>query len=221
MITIDHNYRLTLIINNLRLFKLPMPKYPDDLQTLIASLKKLPGIGSRTAERFAFELIGWPAEELVLLSRQLSDIHSKIPPCPTCGCLTNLGVCHFCGPSRDSHSLCLLASARDVYSIEETRTFRGLYHIVEHLLSPLDGRHSASLRVDRIEARIQEHQIKEVIIAFDSTLEGDATALYLKEHLSSLPVQITRLAFGLPVGSSLDHIDGGTLSRAFTGRQTI
>ncbi len=198
-----------------------MTKFPDDLQTLITTLKKLPGIGGRTAERFAFEFISWPDEELVHLGHLLTGIRSKIPPCPTCGCLTQMGACHFCHSSRDPRFLCLLASARDVYSIEETRTFRGLYHIVEHLLSPLDGRHAQTLRIDRIEERIREHHTEELIIAFDSTLEGDATALYLKEHLSSLPIKITRIAFGLPVGSSLDHIDGGTLSRAFTGRQPL
>lgn len=199
-----------------------MPKYPEDLQILISALKKLPGIGSRTAERFAFEFINWSSEELTHFGHHLADIRNKIPPCPVCGCLTDLGRCCFCDISvRDPHSLCLLASARDAYAIEETRTFRGLYHVVEHLLSPLDGRYTDTLRVDRIESRLQQHQVQEVIIAFDSTLEGDATALYLKEKLSPLPIKISRLAFGLPVGSSLDHIDGGTLSRALTGRQII
>lgn len=199
-----------------------MAKYPEELQVLITSLKKLPGIGTRTAERFAFELINWNSEDLAHFGQVLIHIRSKIIPCPTCGCLTDQGRCHFCDLTlRDSRSLCLLASPRDVYSIEETKTYSGLYHIIEHLLSPLDGRYITTLRVDRIEHRIREHQIQEVIIAFDSTLEGDATALYLKEKLSSFPIKITRLAFGLPVGSSLDHIDGGTLSRALTGRQTI
>jgi recombination protein RecR len=197
-------------------------KYPDELQNLIDVLKKLPGIGSRTAERFAFELIAWPQEDLNCLSHLLGDIRNKIPPCPICGCLTNMGQCSFCDTNqRDPHSMCILAIARDVYAIEETRSFRGLYHVVEHLLSPLDGRYAHTLKVDRIEARIQEHQVQEVIIAFDSTIEGDATALFLKERLASHSVKISRLAFGLPVGSPIDHIDRGTLSRALTGRQTL
>ncbi len=197
-------------------------KYPEDLQALSASLKKLPGVGTRTAERFAFELLGWPQNELSQLADQLSTIQEKIPPCPVCGCLTQRGLCTFCcSPLRDHLSLCILASARDVYAIEETRTFRGLYHVVEHLLSPLDGRHASDLNVDRIEARIQKHGVQEVVIAFDSTLEGDATALFLKERLALLNIKITRLAFGMPVGSSLDHIDGGTLTRALTGRQLL
>ena len=199
-----------------------MTKFPEDLQILISALKKLPGIGSRTAERFAFEFINWSSEELTHFGHLLADIRNKIPPCPVCGCLTDLGHCRFCDTTiRDSRSLCLLASARDAFAIEETRTFRGLYHVIEHLLSPLDGRYTDTLRVDRIESRLRQHQVQEVIIAFDSTLEGDATALYLKEKLSMLPVKITRLAFGLPVGSSIDHIDGGTLSRALSGRQIL
>jgi recombination protein RecR len=199
-----------------------MLKYPEDLQTLISALKKLPGIGSRTAERFAFELINWSSNDLHHLGHLLADIRNKIPPCPICGCLTDHSQCRFCDTAlRNVNSLCLLASARDAYAIEETRTFCGLYHVVEHLLSPLDGRYATTLRVDRIESRIRQHSVQELIIAFDSTLEGDATALYLKEKLSCLPIKITRLAFGLPVGSSIDHIDGGTLSRALTGRQTI
>jgi recombination protein RecR len=199
-----------------------MSKYPEDLQTLISALKKLPGIGSRTAERFAFEFINWSGEELAHLGHLFTDIRNKIPPCPICGCLTDLGRCRFCDIAvRDPRSLCLIASARDAYAIEETRTFCGLYHVVEHLLSPLDGRYTNTLRVDRIEARLTKNSTQEVIIAFDSTLEGDATALYLKERLSALPIRITRLAFGLPVGSSLDHIDGGTLTRALSGRQIL
>jgi recombination protein RecR len=195
-------------------------KLPEELTTLITFLKKLPGVGARTAERFAFELLSWDSNALASLSSSLSDLPNKVPPCPTCGCLTNRGSCSFC-KNRDATSLCVLASARDAYAIEETGNFRGLYHVVEHLLSPLDGRHANTLRLDRIEARIKEHNIKEVIIAFDSTLEGDTTALYLKNHLNQPNLSISRLAFGLPVGSSLEYIDGGTLARALQGRQTI
>lgn len=197
-------------------------KYPEELQLLIASLKKLPGVGSRTAERFAFEMLGWPQDELSLFAEQTATLRGKVPPCPVCGCLTQLGHCLFCNsPQRDTSSLCILASARDVYAIEQTGTFSGLYHVVEHLLSPLDGRHAHGLDVEKIARRITERGVKEVVIAFDSTLEGDATALYVKEQLQPLNIKITRLAFGMPVGSSLDHLDGGTLARALSGRQLV
>ncbi|MES2274041.1 MAG: recombination mediator RecR [Chlamydiota bacterium] len=197
-------------------------KFPEDLLTLIAYLKKLPGVGTRTAERFAFELLSWSPTALTDFSESLKTIQAKIPPCNECGCLTHLGNCRFCDlATRSSDSLCIIASPRDAYAVEETKTFRGLYHVVEHLLSPLDGRHAAAFRADRIIARISKLGIKEVIIAFDSTLEGDTTALYLKSQLGSLPLSISRLAFGLPVGSSIEYIDGGTLARAFVGRQTL
>ncbi len=197
-----------------------MTKYPSDLLTLIAYLKKFPGVGMRTAERFAFELLNWNSSDLQSLSRLLGDLHSKLPLCSCCGCLTDLGTCSFCNLKlRDASQLCVVASLRDVFAIETTQSYRGLYHVVEHLLSPLDGRHAEQLKVDRIEARIHQSEVQEVILAFDSTLEGDTTALYLKNHLSSLPIKMSRLAFGLPMGSSLEYIDGGTLARSFKGRQ--
>jgi len=197
-------------------------KYPEHLTALVAHLKKLPGVGTRTAERFAFELIGWEKGTLAALGNLLAELPSKIIPCQICGCLTQEDACPFCErTARDPSSLCLLSSPRDVYAIEETRTFSGLYHVIEHLLSPLDGRHASTLRIDRIEERIARHSIKEVILAFDSTLEGDTTALFLKQQLSKYPISISRLAFGIPVGSSLEYIDGGTLAKALSGRQTM
>ncbi|MGB7978968.1 MAG: recombination mediator RecR [Chlamydiales bacterium] len=195
-------------------------KFPEDLLALVAHLKKLPGVGARTAERFAFEFLTWSASSLQELGATLSDLREKVPPCPTCGCLSDRGHCRFC-LRRDTASLCLIASPRDAYAIEETGHYKGLYHVIEHLLSPLDGRHADKLRLDRIEKRIEEHNIREVIIAFDSTLEGDTTALYLKSGLARPNLSISRLAFGLPVGSSLEYIDGGTLARALSGRQAL
>lgn len=197
-------------------------KYPEELLSLILHLKKLPGVGTRTAERFSFEVLSWPQDELETLSKILNTIRAKIPPCAECGCLTDAGACRFCDLTlRDPSQLCILASARDVFAIEETKMYRGLYHVVEHLLSPLDGRHAHQLKVERIDERIAKNQVREVILAFDSTLEGDTTALYLKNHLSASNVSVTRLAFGLPVGSQLESIDGGTLSRALKGRQSF
>lgn len=193
---------------------------PKDLLSLIHFLKKLPGVGTKTAERFAFEYLNWDRASLSEFGDTLKQIQEKIPPCPTCGCLTDRGSCRFCH-HRDATFLCVLASARDVYAFEETGNYRGLYHVVEHLLSPLDGRHANTLKVDRIEKRIIENGVQEVIIAFDSTLEGDTTALYLKSQFAHLPISVSRLAFGIPVGSSLEYIDGGTLARAFVGRQSI
>ena len=193
---------------------------PKELLALISHLKKLPGVGRRTAERFAFELIQWSQDDLSATAQALENIQEKISPCVSCGCLTEEKKCFFCLASdRDRGQLCLLSSPRDVYSIEATGSYRGLYHIIEHLLSPLDGRHAAALKVDKIEERIEKEKINEVIIALDSTLEGDTTSLYLKNELSKLNVKISRLALGLPLGSSLEYIDRGTLARSLVGRQ--
>lgn len=193
---------------------------PTELATLVAHLKKLPGVGLKTAERFAFEFLKWPQESLSQLGKLLNEIHAALPPCSICGCLTDRGTCRFCTASdRDPTALCIVASPRDVYSMEETKNYKGLYHVLEHLISPLDGRPASLLKIDRIEARLKTLPIREVILALDATLEGDTTALYLKGQLSAFPVSLSRLAFGLPVGSSFESIDGGTLARAFSSRQ--
>lgn len=117
--------------------------------------------------------------------------------------------------------LCIISSPKDAYAIEETHSFLGLYHVIDTLLSPLDGHSPDQLDLDKLTARIQDKETKEIIIALDSTLEGDATALFLKNHLDTLGLSVTRLAFGMPVGSTLDYIDEGTLSLALTGRRTF
>lgn len=196
-----------------------MAKYPADLLTLMAFLRKLPGVGSRTAERFAFHLLTWPEEQLRAFGEQLGEIKNRITHCAECHCLMDQQQCAFCDQVRkESAVLCVISSAKDVFALEETKTYRGLYHVLGGLLSPMDGRHPSHLQLDPLKNRITSLAIKEVILAFDSTLEGDATALYLKEELAPLGVTLSRLAFGLPMGSSLDFIDGGTLSRALTGR---
>lgn len=199
-----------------------MTRLPNHLTTLLSFFKKLPGVGTRTAERFAFELLSWDPKDLSSFSQVLQSLPNTLPPCVECGCITQEGSCLFCNnPHRDCSKLCILSSPKDSFSIEGTHSYTGLYHVIEHLLSPLDGRQPASLRLDKIEERISRYQIKEMIIAFDSTLEGDATALFLKDHFESSLISISRLAFGLPLGSSLEFIDKGTLARSFMGRQTF
>ncbi len=199
-----------------------MIQYPSELLILIAYLKKLPGVGRKTAERFAFYLLDWSDEDLKKFSHQLGCLKEKITPCDTCGCLKDADSCSFCTSKiRDPSTLCLVSSPRDVYAIEETHAFKGHYHVIGGLLSPLEGRSIEQLTLDKLEKRLSEHTIEEAIIAFDSTLEGDATALFLKQKLEKLGVKTTRLAFGLPMGSSLDFVDYGTLEKAFTGRHTF
>lgn len=199
-----------------------MTKYPHQLLILISYLKKLPGVGTKTAERLAFHLLSWQSDELKNFSTVLADLKEKLLHCQECGCLMDEQKCPFCTAHvKDPHLLCVISSSKDVYAIEETHTYQGLYHVLGGLLSPLEGKSVEHLNLPKLKERIVRHQIKEIIIALDSTLEGDATALYLKEELAKWGVTTSRLAFGLPMGSSLDYVDGGTLARAFLGRHTF
>jgi recombination protein RecR len=194
-----------------------MKGYPEHLSKLIQVLKKLPGVGSRSAERFAFHLLKWRPEELQELASAIQEVPKRIKQCPACGCLIGERECFFCDSRRNSNILCIIASPRDAFSIEETHEYDGLYHVLGGLLSPMNRKGPEHLSLDRLKERIENLGVKEVIIALDSTLEGDATALYLKQELPST-LHISRLAFGLPMGSHLDFVDGGTLARAFSGR---
>ncbi len=199
-----------------------MSRYPQAILTLIAYLKKLPGVGGKTAERFAFEILSWPESEIQEFSSHLKTLKETIKSCSICGCLKEEGPCFFCNPARrDPHTLCIIASPKDAYLFEETASYRGLFHVLGTLLSPLDGKTPKDLKLEKIIDRIQNHPTKEIIIALDATLEGDTTALYLKEQLTPLNVHITRLALGLPMGSTLDYIDQSTLAQALAGRQTL
>ncbi len=197
-----------------------MLKYPGALLKLIEQLKKLPGVGTKSAERFAFHLLEETPHELLQLANSLAHLKERIKQCPECGCLMEGENCTYCrSPQRDNSLLCILAYPKEVYVIEETREFKGLYHVLGGLLSPLESRGTDKLSIEKLLHRINALAIKEVIIALDSTVEGDTTALYLKQLLAEYPVKVSRLAFGLPMGSSLDYVDGGTLAKALMGRQ--
>lgn len=212
---------MCLIILSTR--KLYPMRYPAPLLQLIERLKKLPGVGIRSAERYAFHLLKWKPSEIRALGQDLSSLQENIRNCPECGCLAEKDSCFFCQASnRDQSSICILASPKDAYAIEETREYRGLYHVLNALLSPMEGRGPDDLNLTTLIERIKVNQSEEVIIALDSTLEGDATSLYLQQELSKIPsLRISRLAFGLPMGSALEYADGGTLALALSGRRQI
>ena len=189
------------------------------MQTLMTLLRKIPGVGSKTAERYTFHLLEWDQSSLELLSTALNDLRNKVQTCPACHCLKGEDPCDFCNINkREQHTLCIVSSAKDVYPIEDTHTFRGLYHVLEGLFSPLQGYDAHRINVKEIQERILRHGVRDVILALDSTVEGDATALFLKEEMKHWGVNISRLAFGIPLGSALDYVDAGTLARALLGR---
>lgn len=192
--------------------------YPHHLIRLIESLKKLPGVGSKSAERFAFELLKWGRADLSHFASLIQEIPNQLKTCEECGALQQ-EKCLFCQTNRlEPHKLCILASPRDLYAIESTGEFKGHYHVLGSLISPLEGIGAERLHLANLLERIKKLGTEEVVIALDSTIEGDATALYLKKQLSALSLTITRIAFGMPMGSSIDYVDGGTLARALVGR---
>lgn len=199
-----------------------MTKYPPHLLKLIDVFRKLPGVGTKSAERFAFQLLTWPKEQLSEMGTVIQEVTQRLKQCEQCGCLMGESACSFCNSTRHQMgALCIIASPRDAFALEDTREYKGLYHVLGGLLSPMSGVGTDKLSLHKLKERIAQLQIKEVVIALDSTLEGDATALYIKRELEPLNLQISRLAFGLPMGSSLDYVDGGTLARAFSGRRTM
>ncbi len=202
------------------MFESKMAHYPSQFNALMSHLKKLPGVGSRTAERYAFDLLDWKEQQLEGLILCLQELHEKIRACEVCNCLIDsTNPCPFCDRTkRNERLLCVIAHPKDAYTIEETRSYKGLYHVVGGVLSPLTGYTPEKLNLASLKKRLEGSGIEEVIIAIDSTLEGDTTALYIKEVLNSWQIKASRLAFGMPVGSSLDFVDSGTLMRAFEGR---
>lgn len=196
--------------------------YPPYLLKLMESIKRLPGVGGRSAERFVFEMLSWSPDQLREMGHLIAELPVHVERCETCGALRHDRRCVFCEDTRrDRRLVCVVATPRDLFALERTGEFRGIYHVLGGLLSPLDGRGPEWLAIEGLLARISSLAIEEVVIALDSTLEGDATALYLRQQLSTHPVRISRLAFGLPMGSSLEYVDGDTLARAFSGRQEV
>ncbi len=196
--------------------------YPKELSKMIAYFKKLPGVGKKTAERFGFHLLDWEEPALTQFAEILSSLKARVRTCATCGCLIDDLQCLFCHPGqRDPSVLCILAHPRDVYAIEETGSFGGMYHVIGTLLSPLDGKTPDDIDLPRLKIRLLTLGVTEIILALEPTLEGDATALYLKEQLQTSKTKVSRLALGLPLGSSLDFIDEGTLAQALAGRREL
>lgn len=197
-----------------------MYKYPLAFLKLIDQLKKLPGVGNKSAERFAFHLLGLSKLQLDEMALAFSQLHDHIKNCERCGCMNDSEKCLFCDSlHRDHTQICVVATAKEVFALEQTQEFRGLYHVLGGVLSPLDGRGPQHLSIPLLKQRLSSYPIQEMVIALDSTLEGDATSLFLKNELTDFNLRISRLAFGLPMGSSLDYVDGGTLTRALLGRQ--
>lgn len=197
---------------------------PDPIQNLILALERLPGVGPKTASRLAFFLLRAPQELSSQLAEALTELKTKTGFCQECFNFTLAGCerCDVCeSPQRDGSVLCVVEEPLDMLALERTGAYRGKYHVLHGVLSPIEGIGPDDLKIKPLIERVRRGEVKEVILATNPSMEGDATALYLRQQLQPLNVHLTRLARGLPVGGDLEYADQNTLLRALTGRQEM
>lgn len=187
---------------------------------LVAELSKLPGIGKKTAARLVFHLLRRPAGDVEALANALREVKASVGFCSRCFGLTEQDPCELCGdPGRDGRLLCVVEQPQDLIAIERSRSFRGRYHVLHGALSPLDGIGPEDLRCAELLDRLDG--VEEVVIATNFSVEGEATALYLAEQLKARGIRVTRLAYGIPLGSDLEFVDEATVNRAVAGRREL
>ena len=199
-----------------------MAYYPEPVARLIEALQRLPGIGPKTAQRLTFFLLKRPEDEVRELAASLTAVKDRIVYCGTCFNVTDQDPCRICAdPARDASVLCVVEEPNDLLAMERTGEYRGRYHVLLGALSPLDGIGPDDLKVRELLLRLENATAKEVILATNPNVEGEATALYLAKLLRPLGMRITRIARGLPVGGDLEYADQVTLSKALEGRREI
>ncbi len=197
-----------------------MDVVPPALARLIEDLNRLPGIGKKTATRLALHIMRRPAAEAHDLAHDLANLHEAISLCSNCFAFSETDPCGICGdPGRDSSLVCVVEEPADLLAIEKVSSFKGQYHILHGALSPMDGVGPAEIKVDALLARVRKEKVAEVLIATSSTVPGEATASYLISRLQSLPVKVTRLACGIPMGMDIKYADELTLARAIESRK--
>ena len=196
--------------------------YPEPLTRLIDQLKRLPGIGAKSAQRLAFHLLRTPREETDRLCEAVRDVKERVTYCSVCGNTTEIDPCVYCGSAGRNHKLiCVVEEPQNVSAIENTRDFKGVYHVLMGALSPLQGIGPDELKIKSLLARVGEGGIEEIILATNPNVEGEATALYLARLLKPLGVRVTRIAMGVPVGSDLEYADEVTMHKSLEGRREV
>lgn len=201
---------------------MPASQYPEALARLIQEFTRLPGVGPKTAQRLAFHVLRMEERDVLALATALADAKRKIGRCQVCFNLADSQPCHICrDPKRDQTMLCVVEEANDLVAMEKARTFTGLYHVLEGALSPLEGIGPETLRLPELLKRVKAGAVREVILATNPTVEGEATAMYIARLLKPLGLKVTRIARGVPVGGDLEYADEVTLARSLEGRRDI
>lgn len=196
--------------------------YPKTICNLIECYKKLPAIGEKTAERLALATMDLDEEVIAMFSNSLLDIKTKIKRCNICNNLTEEDTCLICKDKTRNHDvICVVEEPKNIITFEKTGAFNGLYHVLDGLISPLDGINPDDLNIDALIKRIEEENIKEVILALKSSIEGETTSLYISKKLENKGVIITKIAHGIPLGADMDYIDSLTISMALEDRKPL
>ncbi len=199
-----------------------MHYFPAALQDLADQFARLPGVGSKTAQRLAFHILSLPMADAQAFADAIMEAKKTVHTCPVCQNLTDREICPICDDdTRDHSTICVVADPKDVIALERSREFNGVYHVLHGVLSPLNHVYQDDIRIKELLQRVAQGEIREVIMATNPDTEGEATAMYISRLLRPMEVTVTRLAYGIPVGGLLEYIDEVTLSRALDGRQTI
>lgn len=196
--------------------------YSKPLAQLIEELQKLPGIGPKSAQRLAFHLLKQPEGDVKRLAQSLVDAKEQIKLCSVCSNLSVNDPCELCAhPTRDVSTICVVAEPKDLVAVERTKEYKGRYHVLQGLISPMDGVGPDQLKIKELLDRMGSGEIQEIILAINPTIEGEVTTLYLSRMLKPLGVRVTRIAFGLPMGGDLEYADEMTLVKALEGRREV
>ena len=196
--------------------------YPESLKNLIESFKLLPGIGEKTAERLAFYIINEDVEKTDFFAESIKVAKEKIRRCSICNGITDKEVCDICSSeSRNKNLLCVVEDPKSIFLFEKIGTFSGLYHVLEGLISPLDGVDPDDIGIEKLVKRVQDNKFDEIIIAVKPSIEGETTALYIKKIIEGMNIKVTRIASGIPIGTDIEYIDSMTLERALNDRKEI
>ena len=199
-----------------------MQYFPASLQNLTDQFARLPGIGGKTAQRLAFHVLELPQEEAQAFADAILEAKRRVHTCSICQNLTDREICPICDdPSRDRSVICVVAEPKDVIAMERSREFNGVYHVLHGVISPLNHVSQDDIKIKELLTRVGQGEVREVIMATNPDTEGEATAMYISRLLRPMEIKVTRLAYGVPVGSQLEYADEVTLSRALEGRQVM
>lgn len=199
-----------------------MENYSEPIDRLINEFSKLPGIGRKTAQRLAFHVINMDIKDVTGLSKALVDVKNEIKYCSVCCNISDSEVCPICANSHRDHStICVVEDPRDVAAMERTKDYSGRYHVLNGVISPMDGIGPDMLNIKELISRLGDGSVKEIIMATNPTIEGEATAMYISRLVKPMGIKVTRIAHGLPVGGDLEYADDVTISKALEGRREI